>query len=208
MPLIDQVEKFNPRRERRFFKGLGFPLIGMVGEFRKNQTELIDVAFELKKKIRDFTMVFVGKGSEEKIRPLREKIDRLGLASNFLFAGNIDRSRILDVFYDFDLSVTTNREEAFGLAFIESLASYTPLVAYASGGPVEILENGGGILVSGGPAEMAEKLFQLISVPMLIKSLGVAGRKAAEQYFSIDVMGEKHYRFYNNILSGNYHDIS
>ena len=200
MPHVDTLKKFNPGRERRYFQGIGFPLIGMVGEFRKNQSELIDVAYELKTKVPHFTIAFVGKGSEQEIRPLKEKIDRLGLKKNFLFSGNVDHSKIPDVFYDLDISVTTNRAEAFGLVFIESLASYTPLVAYASGGPVEILEKGGGFLVSGGPAEMAEKLYLLISDYTLRKSTGLAGRQAAEKYFSIDAMGNNHYAFYSNLL--------
>jgi glycosyltransferase involved in cell wall biosynthesis len=158
------------------------------------------VAYHLKKKTPDFTIAFVGRASEEEIRPLQEKIDRLGLSQNFLFTGRVDRKYIPDIFYDLDVSVTTHRVEPFGMVFIESLASYTPLVAYNSGGPVEILAKGGGILVPGGPEEMAEKLFSLISDHALRKSLGMSGRAAAEKYFSIAAMGEQHYLFYVNIL--------
>ncbi len=200
MPEVNFTEKLNPNRDRKYFKGVGFPLIGMVGEFRKNQAELIDVAYHLKKKRPDFTIAFVGRGSEDEIRPLQEKIDQMGLTNNFIFAGNVDRKRIPDIFYDLDISVTTNRSEAFGLVFIESLASSTPLIAYSSGGPVEILTKGGGILVPGGPEEMAEKIFTVISDHGLRKSLGTAGRSVAEKYFSIDAMGENHYNFYLNIL--------
>jgi len=200
LPAIDPAEKLNPARERKYFKGRRYPIIGMVGEMRKNQAELIDVAYHLKKKTPDFTIAFVGRASEEEIRPLQEKIDRLGLSQNFLFTGRVDRKYIPDIFYDLDVSVTTHRVEPFGMVFIESLASYTPLVAYNSGGPVEILAKGGGILVPGGPEEMAEKLFSLISDHALRKSLGMSGRAAAEKYFSIAAMGEQHYLFYVNIL--------
>jgi len=199
---VDMAEKLNPDRKRKFFKGKGFPLIGMIGEMRKNQTELIDAAYHLKKKKKDFTIVFVGRGNDDEIKSLQEKIDRLGLAENFLFTGRVDRSLIPDVLYDLDISVTTNRDEPFGIVHIESLASCTPLVAYNSGGPVEILERGGGILVDGGPEEMAESIFKAISDQELRKSLGLAGRAAVEKYFSIDSMGEQHYRFYQAVLDG------
>lgn len=201
LPKIDCKEKQNPNRERKFFKATMFPLIGMVGEFRKNQAELIDVGYHLKKKCPDFTIAFIGRGTEGEIRPLKEKIDRLGLTKNFIFTGRVDKERMPDVFYDLDISITTNRSEAFGLAFIESLACYTPLVAYNSGGPVEIVERGGGILVNGGPEEMAQKIFMLISDNKMRNSLGTAGRDVAEKYFSIDAMGENHYRFYLNVLA-------
>ncbi|HYA85468.1 MAG TPA: glycosyltransferase family 4 protein [Nitrospirota bacterium] len=199
---VDIAEKLNPERERKFFKGRGFPLIGMIGEMRKNQTELIDVAYHLKKKRKDFTIVFVGRGNDDEIKSLHDKIDRLGLSENFLFTGRVDRSLIPDVLYDLDISVTTNRDEPFGIVHIESLASCTPLVAYNSGGPVEILERGGGILVDGGPEEMAETIFKTISDHELRKRLGLAGRAAAEKYFSIDAMGEQHCKFYQAVLEG------
>jgi glycosyltransferase involved in cell wall biosynthesis len=199
---VDISKKLNPDRERKFFKGKSFPLIGMIGEMRKNQTELIDAAYHLKKKRKDFTIAFVGRGNDDEIKSLQEKINRLGLAENFLFTGRVDRSLIPDILYDLDISVTTNRDEPFGIVHIESLASCTPLIAYNSGGPVEILERGGGILVDGGPEEMAEIIFTAISDHELIKSLGLAGRTAVEKYFSIDSMGEQHYKFYQAVLEG------
>jgi glycosyltransferase involved in cell wall biosynthesis len=176
----------------------------MVGEMRKNQTELIDVAYYLKKKITDFTFAVVGRASEEEVNSMKEKIDQKGLSKNFIFTGRVDRKYIPDIFSDFDLSVTTHRSEPFGLVFIESLASYTPLIAYNSGGPVEILEKGGGVLVSGGPEEMAREIASLIFDHTSRKSMALAGRDVAEKYFSIDAMGQQHYNFYVNIAEGSY----
>ena len=202
LPPIDKPQKFNPNRIRRYFKGRGFPLIGMIGEMRKNQTELIDAAYYLKIKRKDFVVAFVGRGNDDEIKLLQEKIDRLGLSENFIFTGRVDRSLIPDILYDLDISVTTNRDEPFGIVHIESLASCTPLVAYNSGGPVEILEKGGGILVDGGPEEMAEKIFMVISDNTLRKSLGLAGRSVVEKRFSIDAMGTQHYQYYQDVLEG------
>jgi glycosyltransferase involved in cell wall biosynthesis len=204
LPEIDLGIKFNPHRERRYFKGVDFPLIGMVGEMRKNQTELIDVAHHLKKKILNFTIAFIGRGKEEEITVLKRKIDRLGLTNNFIFTGRVERELIPDVFFDLDISVTTNRDEAFGIVHAESLASYTPLVAYNSGGPVEIVEKGGGILVNGGAEDMADKILSLITDDTLRTSLGKAGRTAVENHFSIDAMGEQFYNLYQSILEGTF----
>lgn len=203
LPDVDPLEKKRPDRKRKFFKGVTFPLIGMVGEFRKNQTELIDVAHHMKKSCEDFTIAFIGRGSPEEITPLKEKIDRLGLTKHFIFTGNVDRAQIPDVFYDLDISVSTNRAEAFGLVFIESLASYTPLVAFNSGGPVEILEKGGGILIPGGSQEMADQLCMLISDHDRRNELGQAARRVAENHFSIDAMGKNHLKHYLDLLDRN-----
>jgi glycosyltransferase involved in cell wall biosynthesis len=204
LPEIDPKEKLNPLRQRKYFKGVKRPLIGMVGEMRKNQEELIDVAYHLKKRISDFTFAVVGKASEQEINSMKAKTAQRGLADNFMFTGRVDRKYIPDIFYDFDLSVTTHRSEPFGLVFIESLASYTPLIAYNSGGPVEILEKGGGTLVAGGPEEMANELASLLTNDELKKSMALSGRAAAEKYFSIDAMGQQHYTFYTSIAKGNF----
>lgn len=200
LPVVDAAEKLNPRRQRKFFLGREFPIIGMVGELRKNQSELIDVAYHLVKKVPEFTMAIVGRGHDDEMKRLQNKIDRLGLTKHFILTGNVDRSLIPDIFFDLDISVTTNRREPFGLVFIESLAFHTPLVAYDTGGPVEILEKGGGVLVHGGPGEMAGQLARLIMNHETLRSYGMAGRAAAEQHFSIDAMGEKHYAFYRGLL--------
>lgn len=202
LPSVKFPEKIDPNREKKYFKGIKFPLIGMVGELRKNQPELIDVAHHLKKKISAFTVAIVGWGTDQEIKSLKDKIERLGLSQHFIITGRVDKEKMQDVFQDLDISVTTNRNEPFGLVFIESLASYTPLIAYNSGGPVEILEKGGGVLIEGGPEEMAEEISRVLSNDQLRRSLAAAGRNAAEKYFSLDAMGEAHLNFYLNILNG------
>jgi glycosyltransferase involved in cell wall biosynthesis len=200
LPAVDPAGKLDLARERKFFKGRGFPLIGMIGEMRKNQTELIDVAAFLKKKHPNFTIAFIGRGTEDEIALMKDKIHRLGLSDNFIFTGRVDRKDIPNVLFDLDLSVTTNRSEPFGIVHIESLASYTPVVAYNSGGAVEILEKGGGVLVEGGAEEMAETLSRLISDHEARRALGMAGRAVVKKYFSIDSMGERHLQFYADLL--------
>lgn len=200
LPEIDSDRKLDPGRSRRFFKNAAFPLIGMIGNFRKNQEELIDAARYLKKICDAFTIAFVGGGTENQIRPLQEKIARFGLGNHFLFTGAVPHERMSDVFYDLDISVSTNRREAFGIVFIESLASFTPLVAFDSGGPVEILDKGGGVLVHGGAEEMAAALHGLIEDHERRRRLGREGRAVAERYFSIDSMGNEHLLLYESLL--------
>lgn len=187
-------------RARKFFVGKSGPIIGMVGEFRKNQIELVDVAICLRAKTDKFTFAVVGRGSDEEIETLHKKIRLNNLEEHFIVTGNVQRDKIPDIFYDLDISVTTNRVEPFGMVFIESLASYTPLIAYNSGGPVEILAHGGGRLVDGGPEEMAEQIFRLISDSELRCSMGTDARESAEKFFSIASMGRQHFDYYVELL--------
>jgi glycosyltransferase involved in cell wall biosynthesis len=108
----------------------------------------------------------------------------------------VPRTRIPDIFYDFDVSVSTHRNEGFGIVHIESLAAMTPLVAYNCGGIREIIANGGGVLVDGGTAELAETLAKFLSDAQLRHTVGVEGRTVVKEQFTIEIMCRKHYDFY------------
>ena len=203
LPVYQEDIKNDPDRERKFFAGKKFPVIGMVGELRKNQAELVDVAAELNNMGIDFNIVIIGKGTASEIEQLEIIIKNKGLSDRVELVGHIDRTQINDVFFDLDIAVTTFRYDVFSVANIESLASGTPLVAYRSGGTMEALENGGGVLVDGGPKEMAIELKKLISDEQLRKSMSIQARKVAEKYYSIDSMGTKHYEFYEKLFDGN-----
>jgi glycosyltransferase involved in cell wall biosynthesis len=162
LPPLEQADKENDLRPRRLFEQCSFPLVGMVGDLWKNQAELVDVANLLRDEFPGITFAVVGAGSGEAVEALRRKIEENGLQDTFILSGRIDRSRIPDLFYDFDVSLSTYRHEGFGIVHIESLAAMTPLIAYNSGGLREIIRNGGGILVDGGSQEFAAALAGLL----------------------------------------------
>lgn len=199
LPEINPLQKLVVERPRRFFQGRKFPLIGMAGELWKNQEELVDAAKFLVEVFPEITIAFIG-GYEGK-EPLQEKIAAAGLEKNFILTGRIPRNRMSDAFFDLDLSVSTHRNEGFGIVHIESLAAYTPVVAYNSGGLVEIISKGGGVLVDGAPREFSDAIIALLLDDARRFALGREGRQVVEEHFSIDAMGRKHYDFYRRMLS-------
>lgn len=198
LPDIDP-SKQNPDRPRKFFKDRLFPIIGMVGELWKNQQELISVGSKLKEKFPSITIAIVGGGDEQS--KLEEMVKEQGLSDTIVFTGRIARKDVYDVFYDLDLSVSTHRNEGFGIVHIESLARFTPVVAYRSGGIIEILEYGGGVLVKGGSNDFCESIGLLLTDKILYNSCASAGRENVEQNFSIQRMLTEHIKYYNNIIS-------
>lgn len=200
LPAVDEAAKADRNRPRRYFRDRGFPIIGMIGPLWKNQEELVDAAPRMLEAFPDLTVAIVG--GYENSASLDERIARRCLQGRFVQVRHIPRSLIPDVFHDLDLSVSTHRNEGFGIVHLESLASLTPVVAYDSGGLVEILRNGGGVLVDGGPAEFAKAVAELLSDDGRRFRLGVEGRKAVEDRFSIGAMGREHLRFYEEILCG------
>ncbi|MBP1751400.1 MAG: glycosyltransferase [Geobacteraceae bacterium] len=198
LPETDHEAKCQRNRLRRVFRDRQFPIIGMSGELWKNQEELVDVARFLVKVYPEITIAIIG--GYEGGTALREKIDASGLGDNFILTGRLDRKLMPDVFYDLDLSVSTHRNEGFGLVHIESMAGYTPVVAYNSGGLVEILRNGGGVLVDGTTEDFAKAVIDLLGNDGKRKSIGLQGRKVVEENFSIDAMGKNHLAFYEKML--------
>jgi glycosyltransferase involved in cell wall biosynthesis len=196
----DEASKVNKDRHRNYFGDRKFPVIGMAGELWKNQEELVDVAIRLKKHFPEITVAIVGGGSDEQIESLRKKINSCGLEDNFVLTGRVDRNLMPDIFYDFDLSVSTHRNEGFGIVHIESLAARTPVVAYNSGGLVEILNKGGGQLVGGGPDQLAEVIKKFLSDDEYRRNIGIEGRKLVEESFTLESMSLNHFNYYKSLI--------
>lgn len=78
-------------------------------------------------------------------------------------------------------------QEPFGLVLIESLACGTPVIAYPHGGPKEIIEDG----VTGFLVDNAEQMAEKITKIDTIRREDC--RKAAEERFSEESIGQKYY---------------
>ncbi|MDD2365354.1 MAG: glycosyltransferase family 4 protein [Desulfuromonadaceae bacterium] len=200
LPLVDQDAKENDSRPKRIFKNLRSPLVGMIGDLWKNQSQLIDVANMLRSEHPELTFVVVGAGSDEIVAELKSKVVRLGLQDRFIITGRVERSKIPDLFFDLDISLSTYTHEGFGIVHIESLAAMTPLIAYNSGGIREIIRYGGGILVDGNTDEFAAAISELISDSCKRRTLGRKGRQVVEKYFTMEIMCRNHHEYYDNIL--------
>ncbi|MRR33356.1 glycosyltransferase family 1 protein [bacterium] len=200
-------DKFRIDRERRFFRGATFPLIGMLGEFWKNQTELVDAIPFLKEEFPGLKVAFVGDNTDPGlVQPVLDKIRLLGLEETFIFTGRIPRERIPEVFFDFDLSVSTHRNEGYGIVHLESLAAGTPLVAFNEGGMVDILRGEDvGILVDGGPREFAAAVAGLLRDHARRFAMGRRGFELVTEQYSRQAMGERYLEFYSRLL-GSDHD--
>lgn len=197
-----EAEKFRTGRARRYITGADFPLIGMVGAFFKNQSELVDCIPLLKRRFPDIKVAFVGDNTElPLVVPLMEKIKGMGLEKSVIFTGKMPREKIADIFYDLDLSVTTYRNEGFGIVHLESLAAGTPVVCYNEGGQVDIFRGEDvGVLVDGGPNEFAAAVTDLLADEERRFAMGKRGRLLVERSYSLKAMTEKYLEFYRELL--------
>jgi glycosyltransferase involved in cell wall biosynthesis len=108
---------------------------------------------------------------------------------------------VADVFYDLDLSVTTHRNEGFGIVHLESLAAGTPVVSYDAGGMVDILRGEDvGVMVAGGPSEFSAAVIDLLRDHERRFALGRRGYDLVRRTYSLAAMAGRYLAFYQELL--------
>jgi glycosyltransferase involved in cell wall biosynthesis len=92
-----------------------------------------------------------------------------------------------------DVFVAPSRYESFGLIFLEAMRWGTPVVGTTAGGIPEIVRNGeSGLLVQPeNPIALAGALTSLLRDSELRRNLGMAGRRRAEEEFSVERMAQR-----------------
>jgi glycosyltransferase involved in cell wall biosynthesis len=173
------LDIFQPRQsDARLYDVLGIgenrPVIGTAGRMvtEKGQIHLIEALPYLRDRWPMLRCLFIGTG------PLLEELKRravsLGLAETCLFLGV--RMDMADIYPLMDLFVLPSLREPFGLVLLEAMASRVPVIATASGGPLDFIKSGfNGLLVPpSNPNELADKIDYILSNP-------VQSREIAEQ---------------------------
>ena len=89
-----------------------------------------------------------------------------------------------------DVIVNTSMAEAFGIVLLEAMAASKPVVAFASGGPLEIVADGvtGMLVETDGAEALARALEPLLRDASLRERLGAAGRVRFEERFTAERM--------------------
>jgi glycosyltransferase involved in cell wall biosynthesis len=107
---------------------------------------LLKVFRELLKRYPDLTYNIVGTGEDE--ASLRGLVKSLGLEPRVIFHGAADGPTLTSLYQRASLLLHGSVGEPFGMAPLEAIACGTPVVAHCSGGPMEILNEDCGRLIS------------------------------------------------------------
>jgi len=149
------ADRFSPDLlDRRAFRKLwkiseNTFVVGAVGRLshQKGYRFLVEAAAEILNNAPGTVFVIVGAGEE--LQHLKDLVYTLEIDSAFRFPGFV--SEIEKVYSAFDLFVLPSLYEPFGLVVLEAMAAGLPVVASATGGVVEIVEDRNtGILVPPG----------------------------------------------------------
>jgi glycosyltransferase involved in cell wall biosynthesis len=131
---------------------------------------------------------FVGGAQPRKMayaRSLEKLSTNLGLADRVTFLGY--RSDVSEVLAAADIFCHPNTgAEAFGMVFVEAMQAGLPVVATRMGGALEILGQGGGVLVHPDPRAVAGALRGLLRDSKTREEIGCCGKEIASRRFSLE----------------------
>jgi len=148
--------------------------IGYVGRLtpEKNVRFLAQLERDLLAKgNRDFRIILIGEGSEEKW--LRENMQHAE------FSGWLTGKDLSRAFADMDAFVFPSETDTFGLAVLEALASGVPAVVAPRGGPAYTVEHGKSGYIANHFDEFASLLTILMTQPELHHSMRLEARHRA-----------------------------
>jgi len=176
-------------------------VIATVGDLWKNQIEFLDALAEIRQTFPDVKYALVA--SETGIGQIEEfkgRASKLGLTDAVLWTGRLTKDEMLSFYADVDIAVSTHRNEGFGIWVLESLAMGRPVIAFNEGGIRDSLDGcPAGVLVDGGPREMAVALLRILQDDTLLKRMSEAGPRWTAKKFSRERMVEDYFRFFESI---------
>ena len=136
----------------------------------------------------------------EYLASVQQELAQAGLASEFKYAGAVDRAGKIALLQDMDvMSMPATYAEPKGFTLLEAMANGVPIVEPRHGAFPEIIDRtGGGVLVEPNNAEaLAEGLFSLLTDRDRAARLGCAGAEGVRRHYGTDAMvsgAEKVYR--------------
>lgn len=137
-PGVDhQVFRPQDRQKAKSTLGVSGPLVVSVGSIdtNKGQSLVIDSLLQMP----DVTYILAGEGPLR--GPLERKVEALGLSNRVRFLGSVGQTNISQLLAAADVMVLPSANEGLSNAWLESLASGTPIVICDAGGAREVVVN-------------------------------------------------------------------
>jgi teichuronic acid biosynthesis glycosyltransferase TuaC len=198
IPNTYDVDRFVPITRSRDGSTLRLVTLGRLS-FEKGHDVLLRAFRRVLDDGCEATLTLIGDGPE---RAALEKLaGELGVEERVAFTGTLLGPDVPVAFAEADAFVLPSRDEGFGVALIEAMATGLPVVATRSGGPEDIVSEEDGVLVSPcDPDELAEAILAISSRLHEYDGASIAGR-TAERYSS-EAVGGRLAQLYGEVLSG------
>jgi glycosyltransferase involved in cell wall biosynthesis len=154
----------------------------------KHVDHLITVLGNIRKTVPSVKLVIVGKGEEKE--NLVNLVNQNDLEDIITFKQDLSDEELIKKIKESEMLVLPSTREGFGMVLAEANCCYRPVVTYASGGTVEVVEDeyNGYLIESENVAELENKIIKLLNNKELQKQFGISGRKKVEAEFNWDAI--------------------
>jgi glycosyltransferase involved in cell wall biosynthesis len=133
---------------------------------------------------------------------LRAQADALGVGPRVHWHGALPQPQLLEFYRGATALVVPSRDEGFGLVAVEAQLCETPVVAFASGGLSDTMEDGvTGYLVPPGDAAALASTLDRVVASELRHEIGRAGRQSALARFAPDSVARRYRKLYDSVLN-------
>ena len=181
-------------------------LVGTVGHLApiKGQDVFVRAAALIRKRRNDVQFIVVGEDKSPEMRcrkSLESLITELGLNGIIEMTGW--RDDMPSLLSSLTLFVSAARSEPFGLNIVEAMSAGLPIVATASEGASEIIDDGlnGKLVPVDDPEALAQAINDLLDDPVARTKLGRNAMVAAREHFSLARMAADTEKVYREVLS-------
>ncbi|WP_439557336.1 glycosyltransferase family 4 protein [Dyadobacter sp.] len=177
-------------------------IIGVINR-AKNQLVAIKALRQLLRSGKRLTLHIAGDINDpEYYGELKTYIQQENLSEYVRFLGFV--KDIKTVIAESDVTLMCSRMEAFGRVTVESMMYGVPVVAFASAGSSEIIENGKtGLLYTGEEDDLAEKIDKILSDPVLYKVISENALNHVAKNFTVSSYADNFVNEVNLALKSN-----
>lgn len=192
---------FHPARFHELEAGERFILsVGRLNDPRKNVRNLLEAYSELLSRqtsCPDLYLVGTPPGAPD-LGVLAEK----RFQGKVKVLGAVSKPRLAELFRRADIFVLSSDEEGLGIVLLEAMASGTPVVSTACGGPATSVDDGrtGFLVPPRTPGALADALSCLVADASLRMEMGRRARQAAVERFSVPATGKAILSVYDRLL--------
>lgn len=147
----------------------------------KGNERVIRIMQNIHKKHNDTYYLIVGEGQYKK--HLIQLADSLGVNDKVIFCGEVPHNEVNEYMNLCDIFIMPNKQEGFGIVFLEANACRKPVIGGNSGGVPEAIVNGvtGYLVDPDNIKDIEEKTLLLLDNPEKCRAMGEAGFKRVKE---------------------------
>ena len=210
------TQRFDPARipateQTKLREELGLseaaPTVGIVARLvrEKGVFELAEAVVEIRRDLPNVQVILIGgalpSDRDDSTRAFRERLDGLGIASHFHFAGfRNDVPALMSLCHVYTLP---SYREGMPRSVIEAMATALPVVATAIRGCREEIVNGvtGFLIPPRDSRALAERLRWVLTHPDEAHTMGQAGRQRAVEHYDYRLVLDRQWQVYERLMN-------